>query len=161
MGFGGVLPWARWMLVEQRRWLTADEFAEVRSLGQFLPGGNVVNVSVVVGSRLAGPKGAIAALGGLLAGPVALVILLGALYVRYQDAPEVRGALAGLTAAAVGLVAAMAIKMLQPLAEKRDIVALVLVLLTFVAVGILRAPLPLAVLALASLGTALAWRRIP
>ncbi|HEY5329324.1 MAG TPA: chromate transporter, partial [Acidobacteriaceae bacterium] len=45
-GFGGVLPWARRSLVERRRWLTAAEFTEVLSLCQFLPGGNVVNLSV-------------------------------------------------------------------------------------------------------------------
>ena len=48
MGFGGVLPWARRMLVEERRWLTAEEFTETLSLGQFLPGGNIVNMSVVI-----------------------------------------------------------------------------------------------------------------
>ena len=57
MGFGGVLPWARRMLVEQRRWLTAEEFTEVLSLGQFLPGGNIVNMSVVIGQRFHGVPG--------------------------------------------------------------------------------------------------------
>ena len=49
MGFGGVLPWARRMLVEERRWVTAEEFTEVLSLGQFFPGGNIINVAVVIG----------------------------------------------------------------------------------------------------------------
>ena len=52
-GFGGVLPFARRMLVEQRRWLTEREFIEVLSLSQFLPGPNIVNVSIIVGSRFA------------------------------------------------------------------------------------------------------------
>ncbi len=58
MGFGGVLPWARRMLVEERRWLTGEEFTEVLALGQFLPGGNIINVAVVVGGRFRGPLGA-------------------------------------------------------------------------------------------------------
>ncbi len=40
-GFGGVLPWARQMIVEQRKWLTPAEFAEMLGLCQFLPGGGI------------------------------------------------------------------------------------------------------------------------
>ena len=53
-GFGGVLPWARRTIVEERKWLTAAEFTEVLGLCQFLPGGNIINVSVAVGSRFRG-----------------------------------------------------------------------------------------------------------
>ena len=93
MGFGGVLPWARRMLVEERRWLTGQEFTEVLALGQFLPGGNIINVAVVVGGRFRGPLGASSRSSGSMAAPIAVVILLGALYLRYEDAPRVHGAL--------------------------------------------------------------------
>src|SRR5262245_33240309 len=56
-GFGGTLPWAYRMVVEKRRWMTATEFSEVFSLCQFLPGANVVNFSVVFGSRTRGCRG--------------------------------------------------------------------------------------------------------
>jgi hypothetical protein len=56
-GFGGVLPWARRTIVEERKWLTAAEFAEVLGLCQFLPGGNIINVSVALGSRFRGMAG--------------------------------------------------------------------------------------------------------
>lgn len=158
MGFGGVLPWARRMLVEQRRWLTGEEFTEVLSLGQFLPGGNIINVAVVVGGRARGPLGAIVSVVGLLAAPIAVVILAGALYVRFQDAPRVHGALSGLAAAAIGLVIAMGLKMLEPLVIRRAVVPVIFVLLTFAAVGLFRVSLPIAVLVLAPLSIAFAWR---
>lgn len=158
MGFGGVLPMARRMLVEQRGWLTPDQFTEVLSLGQFLPGGNILNVSVVVGSRLRGPLGALVAVTGLMLAPVVIVILAGSLYIRYQHEPAVRGALVGLAAAAVGLIASMALKMLDPLVVKRAWGPLGLVGLTFIAVALLRVPLPIAVLALSTVSTAVAWR---
>ena len=158
MGFGGVLPWARRMLVEQRRWLSADEFAEVLSLGQFLPGGNIVNVAVVVGGRLCGPLGAFAAVIGLMAAPTVVVILAGSLYIRYQSVPSVHGALTGMAAAAIGLIVSMGVKMLQPLVAKRALVPLLFVILTFVAVGVFKVSLPLAVVVLAPLSTAFAWR---
>lgn len=158
MGFGGVLPWARRMLVERRRWLTADEFAEVLSLGQFLPGGNIINVAVVVGGRLGGPFGSVATVLGLMAAPTIIVILAGALYLRYRHLPSVHGALSGMAAAAVGLIISMGVKMLQPFITKRALVPLLFVSLTFVAVGLFRVPLPLAVLVLAPLGTTATWR---
>ena len=102
MGFGGVLPLARHVLVEERRWLGADEFADLLGLCQFLPGGNVVNLSVAVGLRFRGVPGALAALAGLLAAPSVVVVLLGTVYDRFADHPEVRHAFAGLAAAAAG-----------------------------------------------------------
>ena len=49
--FGGVLPWAHRVMVEERRWIAPADFAEVLALCQFLPGPNVGNVSVVLGRR--------------------------------------------------------------------------------------------------------------
>ena len=77
-GFGGVLPWARRMIVEQRKWLTPAEFTEMLGLCQFLPGGNVMNVTVALGWRFQGiPVVRAACLMGLMAAPVAIVIGLG------------------------------------------------------------------------------------
>src|SRR3984957_14627297 len=86
-GFGGVLPWARRTIVEERKWLTTSEFAEVLSLCQFLPGGNIINVSVAVGSRFRGAPGAIAALLGLMLAPGAIVICLRAIYGQLAEQP--------------------------------------------------------------------------
>ena len=59
--FGGALPLARRTIVEQRRWLTAAEFTDLLGLCQFLPGGNVINLSVALGMRFRGLRGALAA----------------------------------------------------------------------------------------------------
>ena len=82
-GFGGVLPFARRMLVEQRGWLSAEEFNAQLGLCQFLPGPNVINLAVVVGKRYCGLAGAIVAPLGLLAGPLVIVLLMAMLYDRY------------------------------------------------------------------------------
>src|SRR5450755_4446856 len=75
-GFGGALPWARRAIVEQKRWMTTEEFNETFALSQFLPGPNVVNFSVVFGSRFGGPAGAVVALDGLLGPPLVVVSVL-------------------------------------------------------------------------------------
>src|SRR6476659_9184765 len=84
-GFGGALPWARRMIVEQRNWMTAEEFNEAFALSQFLPGPNVVNFSVVFGSRFGGAPGAAVALAGLMGPPLIIVTALAFLYARFGD----------------------------------------------------------------------------
>src|SRR5580698_8856818 len=56
-GFGGVLAWSRRMMVEERKWLTPEQFNEAYALCAFLPGPNIVNFSVIFGSRVRGPLG--------------------------------------------------------------------------------------------------------
>src|SRR6476661_4582506 len=114
-GFGGALPWARRMIVDQRGWMTAEEFNEAFALSQFLPGPNVVNFSVVFGSRFGGAAGALVALLGLLGPPVAIITLLAIFYSIYGDIPALGRVLAGISAAAVGLLIAMVAKMGRPL----------------------------------------------
>ena len=114
-GFGGVLPFARRMLVDQHRWLSEREFNEVLSLSQFLPGPNIVNVSVIVGNRYRGPLGSVAATLGLMLMPFVIVLILAALYARFADLQAVRGATSGVSASATGLIIATGLKMAQAL----------------------------------------------
>src|SRR5437660_10364419 len=95
-GFGGVLVFARRALVEQHRWMTGDEFNETFALCHFLPGPNVVNLSVVFGSRFRGIVGGIAAFAGLVGPPTVLVTILAALYMRYGEVDALRRVLAGV-----------------------------------------------------------------
>ena len=109
-GFGGVLAVAQLELVDRLRWLTRDEYLEVLSIGQVLPGPNIVNVSLMVGDRFFGLRGAFAALAGMLAVPLAIVLALAAAYGRWAHLPVVAGALRGMGAVAAGLVIATALK---------------------------------------------------
>lgn len=158
-GFGGVLPWARRMIVEQRRWMSAGEFTDLLALCQFLPGPNIINVSVALGSRYRGMAGALAAFSGLMAAPMAIIILLGLVYGRYSALPEVRHTFAGLAAAASGLVLSTALRIAAPLRSKP--LSLGLAALTFAAVALLHAPLVPAMLVAAPLGILLATRTVP
>lgn len=110
-GFGGVLPIARRTLVEKRGWLDEAEFVELLSLGQLLPGPNIVNLAVMLGDRRRGLPGALAALAGLLAGPLLVVLSLAMLHQRYGHLLVVQKAIAGMAAVACGLLVAMGVKM--------------------------------------------------
>src|SRR6516165_9986672 len=118
-GFGGALPWARRMIVEQRRWMTSEEFNEAFALSQFLPGPNVVNFSVVFGSRFAGASGAAVALAGLMGPPLIILMVLAILYARFGDIETLSRILAGITAAATGLLPAGAAHPVPPLPRPR------------------------------------------
>src|SRR5260370_9878606 len=98
-GFGGVLPFAHRMLVEQRRWLSEREFIEVLSLSQFLPGPNIVNVSIIVGSRFRGASGSLAAVLGLMLMPFLIVLALAALYAQFATIEAVPAPTPALSAA--------------------------------------------------------------
>jgi len=155
-GFGGVLPWARRTVVEERKWLTATEFTEVLGLCQFLPGGNIINVSVAVGSRFRGAAGAVAALLGLMLAPVAMVIVLGAIYDQFSEQPVVRRAFAGLAAAASAFVLTASLKIAAPLRGRWLAIAVAAV--TFMAIAVLRLPLPLVMPVLAVVSVLALWR---
>src|SRR3954470_2848780 len=106
-GFGGVLVWARRGIVEEHRWMTAEEFNETFALCHFLPGPNVVNLSVVFGSRFRGVAGGLADFAGLCCPPLIIVTVLAALYSRYGQIDALRRILAGVSCAAVGLLIAV------------------------------------------------------
>jgi chromate transporter len=140
-GFGGVLVWARRGIVDQHRWMTADEFNETFALCHFLPGPNIVNLSVVFGSRFRGIAGGIAAFAGLVGPPMVIATILAALYARYGEIDVLRRILTGVSCAAVGLLIAVVFKMMMPLIKKRDAVGLVMLLAVFIAIGLARLPL--------------------
>lgn len=156
-GFGGALPWARRMIVERKRWMTADEFNEDFALSQFLPGPNVVNFSVVFGSRIAGAAGAAVAFAGLMGPPLVIVTVIAVLYAQYGDLEALSRILSGIGAAAAGLIIAMTIKMAQPLFHRRIGWPAAIAIVAFVAVGLVRWPLLPVLAVLAPVAFVLAW----
>ena len=114
-GFGGVLAVAQRELVERLRWLTRDQFVELLSLAQVLPGPNVINLSLMIGDRFFGTRGAMAALAGMLVVPSLLVLALTIGYAQFSSHPVVSSALRSMSAVAAGLVTATALKLMVTL----------------------------------------------
>lgn len=157
-GFGGVLPFARRMLVDERRWMTAEEFNTQLGFCQFLPGPNVVNLAVLVGKRHGGLAGAIVSACGLLAGPVLIVFLLAMLYDRFGSLPQIQSMLRGIAAVGCGLLFATAWRM--GMAIKSKLAFLPFTVLVVAAIAWLRWPMPLVMLAGLALSGGLAyWRQ--
>ncbi|MEA2815167.1 MAG: chromate transporter [Rhodospirillaceae bacterium] len=149
LGFGGVGPWARHVIVEERRWLTDKEFPEVLGVGQMLPGPNTMNAAVIIGERFQGAPGVAFSLLGVMAMPLVIVTALATLCDRFASIPEVRIGLIGAAAssAAAGLVLGTALKMIRNI--KLAPMAFVVVALGFVSIAVFGWPLVPIVIVLA------------
>ena len=142
-GFGGVLAVVQRELVEKKRWMTNEEFVEDWAVAQTMPGPNVVNLSIMIGDRHFGLRGALAAMSGMLVFPLILVLALAVAYAEFASHPAVAGALRGMGAVAAGLIAGVGIKLFasirqHPLGRP---VCMVLTALTIAAMAWLRLPL--------------------
>ncbi len=161
-GFGGVIPVAQRELVEHQRWLTREEFLELLSVGQVLPGPNIVNMAIIMGDRCFGWRGALAAASGILLAPLVLVLVLAILVQQAQGLPAIDDALRGMGVVASGLILSTAWKLGGGLHKNAlgTPLAVAFVALTFVAVAVLRWPLAVVVLCLGAAATALAWMKL-
>ena len=155
LGFGGVLPWARRVLVDERRWLSDREFAELIGLCQVLPGPNVVNLAVIVGSRTHGPLGSLIAVSAILFVPVGVVLLLAAFYASVAHDPLARAAIGAASAAAAGLILGTAIRLLMQTRPPPR--GLLTGAAAFVTVGVLQWPLVWVMLVLVVVAIATEW----
>ena len=147
------------MMVEERQWLTPEQFNETYAVCSFLPGGNILNFSVILGARFRGARGAAAAAAGLMGPPLCLVLIIAGVYAHYGDLPALRRALTGVASAAAGLMIATIAKwpgryfgsaVTQPL----------IALATFAAIGVMQWPLPLVLAVIVPVSIALAWVRL-
>jgi chromate transporter len=161
-GFGGVLAVAQRVLCEQKRWLSRDQFVEILSLAQILPGPNVCNVALMIGDRFFGWRGAFAALAGMMALPLVIVLLLTALYAHYAMNPTVAGALRGMGAVSAGLIIGTGFKLVGALRSNPMHVPVCagFLIMAFVAVALLRWPLVWVLLALGLAACTIAWVRL-
>ncbi|MVW79508.1 chromate transporter [Bordetella sp. 02P26C-1] len=156
MAFGGALPLARHMVVEKNRWLSPDAFTELLGLCQFLPGGNMINMSVALGLKFRGVKGGFVALMGLILAPSLIIISLGMVYDRYANDPHIQHLFAGLAAAAAGLLISMAVKIARPLRGQWFGIAVAVI--CFVCIAVLRFPLVSTMLVLTPISILVSWR---
>jgi chromate transporter len=154
IGFGGVAPWARHVIVEERRWLTDEEYAAILGIGQVLPGPNTMNAAVMIGDRFQGVTGVLLCLFGQMAAPLVIVTSLAVAYERFAAVPDVKAALIGAAAGAAGLVTGTALKMAQKI--RPTPLALLVGIAAFVTIGLLAWPLVPVVLVLVPLGVAAA-----
>jgi chromate transporter len=161
-GFGGVMAVVQRELVERKRWLSHEEFVEDWAVAQIMPGPNVVNLSLMIGGRYFGVRGALVSLAGLLAAPLVLVLMLAVLHEHFAGNPAVAGALRGMAAVCAGLIGAAGLKLSVALKKSPLPLAWCLAIAVpgFVLVALLQYPLPYVLCGLGGLGCVLTYRRL-
>ncbi|MDO8449191.1 MAG: chromate transporter [Rhodoferax sp.] len=161
-GFGGVLAVVQRELVEKKKWLTREEFVEDWAVAQILPGPNVVNLSLMIGDRYFGLRGALVALAGMLAFPMLIVLVVATIFAGISDSPGVQGALRGMGAVAAGLITATGLKLAGAL--KANVmgasVCWAFAAITFVAIALLRVPLAWVLVSVGGLACVWAYRQL-
>jgi chromate transporter len=147
--FGGVVPYLRGSLVTKRHWVDDKEFVEMLSISQSLPGLNATNMAILVGEKLRGALGSLAAIAGICLPGAVLMYIVGVFYRIHGEHVWVTAALKGVAAAAVGLILYTVMNLSQKsLAHKFDFVFMALTVIavnrlhqsvprTLVAVGLL------------------------
>jgi len=147
--FGGVVPYLRGSLVTKRHWIDDKEFVEMLSISQSLPGLNATNMAILVGEKLRGALGSVAAIIGICLPGVVIMYVVGIFYRSHGDHVWVTAALKGVAAAAVGLILSTVVGLSKKsLASKFDFVFMALTVIavnrlhqsvprTLVAVGLL------------------------
>lgn len=160
-GFGGVLAIIQHELVDKKKWLTLEEFVEDWAVAQILPGPNVVNLSLMLGDRYFGLRGALAALAGMLTFPLLGILVIAVVFAGVADSPVAQGALKGMGAVAAGLIAAVGLKLVKALRSNVMGVGVctAFAAMTFIAISILRIPLAWVLLSLGMLATGWAYRQ--
>ncbi|MBC9230173.1 chromate transporter [bacterium SPL81] len=141
MGFGGVLPLAHRIIVEEKKWIDEGKFTDLLGVCQLLPGGNIINMSVAIGMEFQGIKGAISSVLGLISAPTAIVLLIYQVYEHFQYLAAVQHMIQGLAAAAAGLLFATGFKMLRPILK--SYLTVLTITLTFVFMLLIKLPLAL------------------
>jgi chromate transporter len=157
--FGGAAAWVQRVLVDERHWLTDRQFAEELSLCQFLPGPNITNLAVVLGTRFRGGRGALIAVTALILPPAIIVTAVAALYAVVGSSPLVHGTLTGLSAAAAGLFVVLLLRLLGVLWRSFPRESFAFCAISFAAVAFAGIPLAAALFGLAPLSIARAWWR--
>jgi chromate transporter len=158
-GFGGVLAVVQRVLVEEKRWMSKEQFVEDWAVAQIMPGPNVVNLSLMIGGRYFGLTGALAGLAGMLTAPLIVVLLLASAFGGVSDAAWAQGALRGMGAVSAGLIAAVGLKLISALKTNPMgmPVCIGLAVLSFVGVGVMRWPLAWVLLGTGLLGCGWAY----
>ena len=147
--FGGVIPYLREALVSKRNWIDDKQFVEMLSISQSLPGLNATNMAILVGEKLRGIMGSIAALLGICLPGGVLMYIVGILYHQHGDHAWITASLKGVAAAAVGLILWTVVQLSKKsLVDKFDFIFMALTVIgvnrfhqsvprTLIAVGIL------------------------
>lgn len=106
------------VFIEQKRWLSMEEFLHLWNLCLLTPGVNLVALTVLLGKKLGGIPGIIASLAGLLVPSATITCLLAACFVQIEQDTAVQAVLRGIIPATGGIMLLVALNFMRPLLQR-------------------------------------------
>ncbi|WP_110926997.1 chromate transporter [Bacillus massiliglaciei] len=114
--FGGgfaMIPLIEKEVVEKHQWIKREDVTDVFAVAQTVPGSSAINAATFVGHRIAGIKGAIAAMIGSSIPTFFIVLVLAAFYKFFENHPKVEAAFVSIRITIVALIVFAAIKIIK------------------------------------------------
>ena len=106
-----MLPLLQNSLTKEKKWFTEEEFVDIVAVCQSLPGVIAINMATYVGYKKRGMLGSLVSTFGVVMPSFVMILIIAKFLSNLSDNPIVGGAMAGLRAAALGLVAVAVIQM--------------------------------------------------
>jgi chromate transporter len=144
--------------VENRRWISEQEFFSGLALAQAFPGVNVVNLSIWIGFRLRGGPGALVAALGMIVGPMLMAIAVVSLFDQLARFHVVAALIAGAATVAIGMSLSMGLRAARSLAMQ--VIPMLVIVAIILALAVLRWPLLPVLLGIVPISVGLSFWRL-
>ena len=154
---GGIamLPLLQNTLINEKKWFTKEEFMDIVAVCQSLPGVVAINMATYVGFKKKGLTGSIVSTFGVVIPSFTMILIIAKFITSLGDNSVLMGAMAGLRAAALGMVAVAMIQ-LTPAAIKNKW-ALLAATAAFVLIAVLKVNTAYVILLFAAIGIAVTF----
>lgn len=103
------------VFIQQRKWLTMEDFARLYNLSLLTPGITLVALTTLIGKRLGGARGIVASVAGLIVPSATITCLLTALFLRLERLPATGPVLRGVVPATAGVMLLVLVNFAQPI----------------------------------------------
>jgi chromate transporter len=134
--FGGgyvIISLMRETFVEKYHWIEENEMLDYVALAQSAPGAVAVNASILVGYRLAGILGALAAILGTIMPPLILLSIISMFYTQFKDNIYISAFMKGTSAGVAAVIGNVVYKMARGLFKEKSHYKLTIFILSFIA----------------------------
>ena len=133
---GGIamLPLLQHSLTEEKKWFDKDEFIDIIAVCQSLPGVVAINMATFVGYKKKGLAGSVVSTFGVVLPSFVMILLIATFISSMGDNVFLNGAMAGLRAAALGLIAVSLIQLSS--AVFKNVWTVAAALLSFVLIAV-------------------------
>lgn len=106
-----MIPLIEREVVERHKWMGKEEFLDLMSLSQALPGVFAVNFSIYIGQRLRGLRGSLALAAGIVLPSFVIILLVAMFFIAFADNKVIEAVFKGVRPAVVALIAVPCVKL--------------------------------------------------